>query len=181
MSSSAIENIGESGEAVYGAQRGRVEGVAADAWCGARGRGLVRPRGPLCAATQIVEIKTFTLRERYEVLLLRTSCYAAVARRTQNFVQKAFLFVTFCYQSSGNFVSLYIGFNVHVPIVPLLSNVCTRYWQLVFNYIVWLKLMYLALICIKLHVSQKFINLQNNVNPILHVMWIYVHICSSQK
>lgn len=37
---------------------------------------LVRPRGPLFAATQIVEIKTFTLRERYEVLLLRTSCYA---------------------------------------------------------------------------------------------------------
>lgn len=51
---------------------------------------IERPRGPLCAATQIVEIKTFTLRERYEVLLLRTSCYAAVARRTQNFVPKAF-------------------------------------------------------------------------------------------
>lgn len=38
---------------------------------------LVRARGPLFATTQIVEIKTFTLRERYEVLLLRTSCYAA--------------------------------------------------------------------------------------------------------
>lgn len=77
---------------------------------------LERPRGPLCAATQIVEIKTFTLRERYEVLQLQTSCYAAVARRTQNFVPKAFLFVTFCYQPSGNFGSLCISLSVHISI-----------------------------------------------------------------
>lgn len=44
-------------------------------WYGVQGRskcGLAA----LFAATQIVEIKTFTLRERYEVLLLQTSCYA---------------------------------------------------------------------------------------------------------
>lgn len=51
---------------------------AASRGAGRRVAELARPRarGPLFAATQIVEIKTFTLRERYEVLLLRTSCYA---------------------------------------------------------------------------------------------------------
>lgn len=58
------------------------------------GRGS-RASGLAALSAQIVEIKTFTLRERYEVLLLRTFCYAAVARRTQNFVQKAFLFCHF--------------------------------------------------------------------------------------
>lgn len=73
------------------------------AWYEARGRAYLARLAALLSAPQIVEIKTFTLRERYEVLLLRTSCYAAVARRTQNFVPKAFLFVTLCYLSGEKF------------------------------------------------------------------------------
>lgn len=40
----------------------------------------------------------------------------SVARRTQNFVQKAFLFVTFCYQLAENLSSLCLSVRIQISI-----------------------------------------------------------------
>lgn len=41
----------------------------------------------------------------------------AVARRTQNFVQKAFLFVTFCYQLTENLSSLCLSVRIQISLL----------------------------------------------------------------